>query len=212
MKKIVYGVKEGSSSTCELISPNIDRTGFSSLINQSIIRNDVSEEAVGKSFYGIGFRKDYFVFSKTYIVYDNSKRVSHLSFILTLKNDESNLDLFDQIQNLEKDYDSKKLIEQNDLQEVIVNKESQEDKKPPVTIATLYNNDEELKNNFHCLDSYKNYRQIYFIKPEDKKKLENAIRYDHFFDNINEIKRQKENVLPKEKNEKLFSLKSIFRR
>jgi len=205
MKKIVYGVKE-ESTVCELIFPKTDATGFSSLVNQSIIKNDGSEEAVGKSFYGIGFKKGFFVFSKTYIVYDRSKRLSHLSFILALRNDEANLDLFDQIEKLENDYYNKKLTEQNDSPEIIkeVNKKLKKNKKPSETIATLYKNDEELKNNFHCLDSYKNYRQIYFIKPEDKKILETFIRCDHFFDNINEIKKPIEN--------KPNFFKSIFKR
>ena len=139
-------------------------------------------------------------------MYDRSKRLSHLSFILALRNDEANLDLFDQIEKLENDYYNKKLTEQNDSPEIIkeVNKKLRKNKKPPETIATLYKNDEELKNNFHCLDSYKNYRQIYFIKPEDKKILETFIRCDHFFDNINEIKKPIEN--------KPNFFKSIFKR
>jgi hypothetical protein len=215
MNKIVYGVKE-KSNVCQLIFPETDQTGFSSLVNQTIIKNDMSEEAVGKDFYGIGFKDDSFVFSKTRIVYDGAKRIGYLSFILTLKNSEVNVDLFDQIQNLEKDYFSKKLTEQNDLPEAVkyegVNNKSEKGKNPSVNAATLYNSDEELKNNFHCLDSYKNYHQIYFIKPEDRKVLETAIKYDRFFDNINELKEYKEIAPLTENNKKPFGFKSFFRR
>ena len=214
MKKIVFGI-EARCSDCELIFPRTDKTNVLLLINQRVVRNDIPYEAVGTSFYGIGFKNGFFVLSKTRIVYGGrSQRIGYLSFIVALKNDEANLNLFDQIEKLENDYYDEKLSEQNDSPEIIkeVNKKLRKNEKPPETIATLYKSDEELKNNFHCLDSYKNYRQIYFIKPEDQKKLENGIKYDHFFDNINEIKKQKENVPLKENDKKLFSFKSIFKR
>jgi hypothetical protein len=215
MKKMIYGVKKGSNVS-ELVFPKKDTTGFSSLANQGIITNNISEEAVGKSFYGIRFKNGFFVFSKTHIIYDSSKRISHLSFSIILKNDEVNLDIFNEIQDLEKDYFSEKLIEQTGLQEVVkydeVNKKSEENKKPSANIATLYNNDEELKNNFHYLDSYKNYGQIYFIKPEDKEKLRSGIKYDYFFDNINEIKKDIQLKELGRESKKLFGFGKIFRR
>ena len=50
------------------------------------------------------------------------------------------------------------------------------------------------------------------MKPEDEEVLKKTICYDHFFDNINEIKKQSENATLEKNKEKHFSFKSIFRR
>lgn len=164
MIKIIYGVKK-NSSVCELIFPLQDSVGISNFINQSIIKNDYDEQLIGKYFFSIHFFNDFYVFSRIKLVYDSTKRLSYLAFIIATKEHETNYNILEELYKLENQYTFGKPIQQNRLP-LIIKTEDIDSKN--TTVVVCYSSGKERKKYLKIDKNYKQYSCIYFIDENDK--------------------------------------------
>lgn len=209
MIKIIYGVKKNSSA-CELIFPLQDSVGISNFINQSIIKNDYDEQLIGKYFFSIHFFNDFYVFSRIKLVYDSTKRLSYLAYIIASKEHETNYNILEELYKLENQYTFGKPIQQNRLP-LIIKTEDIDSKN--TTVAVCYSSGKERKKYLKIDKNYKQYSCIYFIDENDKGELDpiKALKNYDVVVEINKLISVPEKVKEDTENGKKQTLKQLVK-